>query len=158
MLRNIAFAPRLVGFAAEVGATNVRLWHMGVCDPGLEYESLFRVPVFANRILERCRTYAEELGLVPDIAPAVCRDARRSRAYDGPANLVRPDRDDDPGVAGRRGSGPVAATCRRSVTSARRLTSPLANCGAAPSTDACMPPSRRASRSASARTADTSSG
>lgn len=68
MLRNIGNAPKLVAFAAEVGATGVRLWHMSSSHPSLRDESLFRVPVYANRVLERCRTLAESLGLVPDFA------------------------------------------------------------------------------------------
>ncbi|MDR3671591.1 MAG: radical SAM protein [Holophaga sp.] len=68
MVRNIADAPNLVKLAAEVGASGVRLWHMSSTDPSLREESLFRIPVYTNRVLEHCRALAESLGIVPDIA------------------------------------------------------------------------------------------
>ena len=64
LVRNIAFAPKLVEFAASVGANGVRLLHLGAFHPDLKNESLYRIPVYTNNVLEICRILAAERGLV----------------------------------------------------------------------------------------------
>ena len=91
MARTIAAAPALIELAAEVGADAVRLAHLSVVHPSLASESLYRIPVYTNRVLERCRSLATARGVTLTCPPPFAvteEEARRARPTTMSCDLI----------------------------------------------------------------------
>jgi MoaA/NifB/PqqE/SkfB family radical SAM enzyme len=91
MARTIALAPALIELAAAVGADAVRLAHVSAVHPSLGSESLYRFPVYTNRVLDRCRSLAAARGVMLACPPPFAvteEEARRVRPNTTSCDLI----------------------------------------------------------------------